>query len=92
MYRWLYMSPSDNSGEKNWNFSENLTIWNKYKHLAVWNDARLASLKAFFILEQKNSYTWLYVPVTGHITIWHILGKNKSMSSEPQDMVLAVDV
>ena len=60
---------------KNWNFWENWPIWNKYKHLAIPNDDRLASLKAFFILEQSNVYTWLYVPVTEHITIWHILRK-----------------
>ena len=38
-------------------------------HLAIPNDARLASLKAFFILEQRNINTWLYVPLTGHITV-----------------------
>ena len=32
-------------------------------------DARLASLMPFFILEQRNIYTWLYVPLTGRITI-----------------------
>ena len=35
---------------------------------------------------------WLYVPLTGHITIWHILGENKSMRSEPRDIGLAFDV
>ena len=35
---------------------------------------------------------WLYVPLTGHITIWDILGKDKSMRSEPQDIGLAFDV
>ena len=64
---------------KNSNFREIWSIWNKYKDLAIPNDDRLASLKAFFMLEQRNIYTWLYVPVTGHITIWHILRKNKSM-------------
>ena len=48
--------------------------------------------KGFFILEQRNIYTWLYVPVTGHITIGHILRKNKSMRSEPQSIGLAFDV
>ena len=32
-------------------------------------DGRLASLKVFFILEQRNIYMWLYVPRTGHLTI-----------------------
>ena len=77
---------------KNSNFRENWSIWNKYMHLAIPNDARLASLKAFFILEQRNIYTWLYVPVTGHITIWYILKKNKGMKSEPQNIGLAFDV
>ena len=77
---------------KIWNFWENWAIWNKYKHLAIANDARLASLKAFFFLEQRNIYTRLYVPVTGHITICHILRKNKSMRSEPQNIGLAFDV
>ena len=75
-----------------WNFWENWAIWEKYKHLAIANDARLASLKAFFILEQRNIYTWLYVPVTGHITIRHILRKNKSMRSELQNIGLTFDV
>ena len=77
---------------KNSNFRENWSIWNKYKHLAIPNDARLASLKAFFILEQRNIYTWLYVPVSGHITIWHILKKNKSRRSEAQIIGLTFDV
>ena len=77
---------------KNWNLWENWAIWEKYKHLAIPNDGRQESLKAFFIHEQRNIYTWLYVPVTGHITIWHILRKNKSMRSEPQNIGLAFDV
>ena len=76
----------------NLNFWENWAIWNKYKHLAIPNDARLEILKDFFILEQRNIYTWLYVSVTGHITIWHILRKNKSMRSEPQNICHAFDV
>ena len=48
--------------------------------------------KGFFILEQRNIYAWLYVPVTGHITIWHIWKENKRIRSEPQDMVLSFDV
>ena len=54
---------------ENWNFWENWSIWNKYKHLAIANDARLASLKDFFVFGQRNIYTWLDVPVTEHITI-----------------------
>ena len=77
---------------KTWNFWENWAIWEKYKHLPIANDARLASLKAFFILKQRNIYTWLYVPVTGHITIRHILRKNENMRSEPQNFALAFDV
>ena len=30
-------------------------------------DARPASVKAFFIVEKRNIYTWLYVPLTEHI-------------------------
>ena len=56
--------------------------------------ACMVSLKVFFILElaKKYLYTRLHVPLTGHITIWHILGENKSMRSEPQDIGLAFDV
>ena len=35
-------------------------------------DARLANLKAFFVVEVAKKYlyvVWLYVPLTGHITI-----------------------
>ena len=35
---------------------------------------------------------WLYVLLTGHITIRNILRKNQSMGSEPQNMVLVLDV
>ena len=48
--------------------------------------------KGFFIHEQRKIYTWLYVPVTGHVTIGHILRKSKSMRSEPQNIGLAFDV
>ena len=56
-------------------------------------DARPASVKAFFILEQRNIYTWLCVPLTEHIkTHLTYFRKNQSVRSEPQDTVLAVDV
>ena len=29
-------------------------------------DARPGSVKAFFIVEQRNIFTWLYVPLTEH--------------------------
>ena len=35
---------------------------------------------------------WLYVPRAGHVTIGHILRKNKSMRSEPQYTVLVFDI
>ena len=56
-------------------------------------DARPASVKAFFILEQRNIYTWLCVPLTEHIkTHLTYFRENQSVRSEPQDTVLAVDV
>ena len=44
--------------------------------------------------EQRYSYVviYIYVLVTGHITIGHILRKNESMRSEPQSMVLVLDI
>ena len=48
----------------------------------------ICTLKVFFFLEQRKIFTSLYVPLTGHLTIWHIL----SARSEPQDMLIAIQV
>ena len=91
MYRRLYMSPSENSGKK----LKFLRALSNLKQIKAFSHSKWRStgkFKGFFILEQRNIYTWLYVPVTGHITIWHILGKNKSMRSEPQNIRPEFDV
>ena len=54
--------------------------------LEIANIAGLGGLKAFFVLEQRNIDTWLYVTLTGHITIRPILEKNQSIRSEPQNI------
>ena len=51
--------------------------------------ARFVSLNVVFISGAKNITTWLYVTLTGHITIRHILEKNESLRSEPKHMALA---
>ena len=44
------------------------------------NVARVGGLKAIFVHLQRNIHAELYVPLTGHITIWLIL-KNQNMGS-----------
>ena len=68
--------------ERNWNFWISQEVLNKYGDLSIAHVARLDSLKAFFVLEQRNIYTWLYVTLTRHMTIWHILKKNQSLWRE----------
>ena len=62
---------------RNWNFRVNWAILNKYRNSAIGNVARLGCLKAFFVREQRNINTWLYVTLTRHITIRPILEKIK---------------
>ena len=46
----------------------------------------------FFYFEQKIPvHAWLYVTLTGHKTIRHILGKNESLRSEPKHIELVLD-
>ena len=59
------------------------------RDLAIAIVARFVSLNAVFLSGAKNITTWLYVTLTGHITIRHILEKNESLKSEPKHMVLA---
>ena len=65
------------SFERNWNFRVSWAILNKYGNSAIGNVPRLGSLKAFFVLEQRNIDTWLYVTLTRHKTIRTILEKIK---------------
>ena len=51
--------------------------------------ARFVTLNAVFLSGAKNITTWLYVTLTGHITIRYILEKNESLRSEPKHMALA---
>ena len=54
-------------------------MWN-LKHirdLAIANVARFSSLNAVFLFWTKNTITCLYVTLTGHITMRHILEKMK---------------
>ena len=46
------------------------------------SDARPASVKAFFILEQRNIYTWLCVPLTEHIKTHLTYFREKSKREE----------
>ena len=71
-----------------------VTIFFYQERKKAFNEVNLAKVNSFdkILSRQRNIYTWLYEPLTGYITIWHILGKNKSMRSEPQDIGLAFDV
>ena len=42
---------------------------NKFGNLAMAIFAGFGNFKTFFVLWQRNISTWLYVPLTGHITI-----------------------
>ena len=66
-------------------------MWNlkEIRNLAIAIVARFVSWNADFLSGAKTITTWLYVTVTGHITIRHILEKNESLRSEPKHMVLA---
>ena len=92
MYSWLYMSPSKNSG-KELKFLRELSNLKQINHLVIPNDARLDSLKAFFILEQRNIYTCMVIcPCDGTYNHLTYFKKNKSMRSKPQNIALAFDV
>ena len=68
-------------------------MWNlkQIRDLAIVNVARFASLNAVFLSSAKNTTAWLYVPMTGHKTIRHILDKNESLRSEAKHMLLGFD-
>ena len=78
-----------NIRERNWSFSVSLEILNKYENLAIANIAPLGSLRTFLLLEKRNIDTWLYVLLTGHITIWHF-EKYQTRRIELKDMLLGV--
>ena len=58
-------------------------IWNlkQIRDLAIANVAQFASLNAVFLSWAKNTTAWLYVTLTGHITIRHILEKMKAWAA-----------
>ena len=64
-------------------------MWNlkQIRNLAIANVARFASLNDVFLSWEKNTTTWLYVTLTGHITIRNILEKNESLGIESKHMV-----
>ena len=66
-------------------------MWNlkEIRDLPVAIVASFVSLNAVFLSGAKNITTWLYVTLTGHITIRHILEKNEIFRSKPKHMVLA---
>ena len=48
------------------------------KDLAIANVAMFASSNAVFLSLGKNTTTWLYVTLTGHITMRDVLEKMKA--------------
>ena len=68
-------------------------IWNlnKSRTEKFANVAPFVCLNAVFLSWAKNTTTWLYVTLTGHITIRHILDKIQSLRSEHKRMVLVID-
>ena len=46
--------------------SKQICEFSNRKYCSTWK------FKAFLVLEKRNIDTWLYVLLTGHITIWHI--------------------
>ena len=50
-----------------------------------------SGLNTVFLSWAKNTTRWLYVTLTGHITITIFSGKNESLRSEPKHMVLVFD-
>ena len=85
------MSPSDNFGKK-FKFPGKLRCSEQIEEFRIANIARLGSLKVSFVHEQRDIHTWLYVFLTAHITIRHILRKSQSMRSEPQNMGVVLRV
>lgn len=63
-----------------------LGIWDKYRDLAIPKSCWTSPFERFFHCRTKK---YLYV---GHITMWRILRKTRSVVREPQNMLLASDV
>ena len=66
-------------GGKNLNFWVNWEIWNNYRDLSIANIARLASKKSLYVVICPSDGTY------NHLTYFE---EEKSMWSEPKDMVL----
>ena len=66
-------------------------MWNlrQIRDLAIANVARFASLNAVFLSWEKNTTSWLYVTLTGHIyNHTTYFGKIENLRSEPKHMAL----
>ena len=70
-----------------WYFWVSWEVLNKFGNLAIANIVRHGSLKALFVLGQRNIDMCLYVTLARYITIWNICEKKQSMRSEPQEIV-----